>query len=128
MSFFKVKRDLADKLFSDYIRKRDGSCVRCGKTESLTCSHYWGRKHENTRFDIWNAEALCNGCHMLWEHQKEIKIHNNTVMGEYALYKLSKLGNNGYSALKLRAHSTKKKDRKMEVIRIKELLKQLTKK
>ena len=125
MSFFKIKRDLADKLFSDFIRKRDGKCVRCGKGGTLQCSHYWGRRMESVRFDPLNAEALCFTCHERWEHQKEIWIDNDMVMGEYAKYKVYKLGQRMYDGLKIKAHQRVKKDRAMELIKIKALLKTL---
>lgn len=120
-----VKRDKADKLFSEYIRKRDGKCVRCGKTNNLQCSHYWGRRMESVRFDPLNAEALCPGCHEKWEHQKEIKIHKELIFGEYALYKLAQLGRMGYDALKVKAHKSVRKDRELEFLKIKELIKTL---
>lgn len=125
MSWGKIKRDPADKLFSEYIRKRDGRCVRCGKTENLQCSHFWSRRMEGVRFDPINAEALCPGCHKRWEHQKEIKIHDELIMGEYAQYKLEKLGQRGYDLLKLKAHKTYNKDRKLALITVKELMKTL---
>jgi hypothetical protein len=122
MNWYKIKRDPADKLFSEYIRKRDGRCVRCGKKEGLQCSHFWGRAREITRFDTINCDCLCGSCHARWEHQKEIHINGDLVMGEYALWKLEQLGQKKYDALKIKAHRFKKKDRKMDMIIIKKLI------
>lgn len=52
-----------DKLFSLYIRKRDGKCQVCGDTERLQCAHGFSRRYHNTRWDELNAFALCQGCH-----------------------------------------------------------------
>lgn len=120
MTWHKIKIDACDKLFSKIIRERDKHCIRCGKVDNLQCSHYWGRRMESVRFDLQNADTLCPSCHDRWEHQKEIRILNKVVMGEYALWKIKQLGQNGYNLLKLRAHTFKKKDRKMEMIRLKE--------
>lgn len=64
-----IKIDPADKLFSLYIRSRDGwACQRCYRrytppTMALHCSHFVGRGKENTRFEPLNADSLCYGCH-----------------------------------------------------------------
>jgi len=75
-----LKRTLADKLFSDYIRQRDGyNCQRCKKhidppTSYIQCSHLFGRASYSVRFDEDNAVALCGmigyfsgGCHGYFE-------------------------------------------------------------
>lgn len=130
--FGKVKIDAADRLFSEYIRKRDKVCVRCKRSAGLTCSHYWGRKNENTRYDLENADALCISCHLAWEHEKGFTIGTLLVGGQsipvelpkpYTQWKLKQLGQARYDALKLRAHTYKKKDRKFELIRIKQMMK-----
>jgi len=57
-------RDKIDKAFNEYIRLRDGACVICGSTESLQCSHYWGKKaRPAVRWDELNAHAMCAKCH-----------------------------------------------------------------
>jgi hypothetical protein len=68
-----IKRWKHDKVFSEYIRKRDGwVCQRCKKgydPESSTsrmglhCSHYYGRGNWSTRFEPDNCVSLCYGCH-----------------------------------------------------------------
>jgi len=53
-----------DAVFNPYIRLRDGACVICGSTESLQCSHYYGKKaHPAVRWATWNAHAMCASCH-----------------------------------------------------------------
>lgn len=72
MSWGKVKIDQADKLCSQYVRLRDGCCLRCfsqvkknqrGLPISHQCSHFQGRGKENTRFNLDNLATLCGGCH-----------------------------------------------------------------
>lgn len=60
----------ADTQFSQSIRKRDGCCLRCGSTENLTCSHFFGRGNSSTRYDPENCDTLCQKCHGLWEVKK----------------------------------------------------------
>lgn len=86
----------ADSAFSLFIRFRDKKCVRCGSTERrLTCSHFWGRTHNGTRFDPENCDALCwLPCHKEWEHEKQ---------GGYRDFKVNQLGMARYQALEARA-------------------------
>jgi hypothetical protein len=60
----KIKIDPLDKLFSKYIRLRDGKCMRCGnKNTILQCMHFHGRRKKTVRWDEDNACAGCYGCH-----------------------------------------------------------------
>lgn len=92
----------ADKEFSEYIRSRDGKCMRCGKQRGpdnpLTCSHFWGRQHKATRFDPKNCVSACwMPCHKYyWEKEKQ---------GDYRDFMLSWLGQKEYAALEKRARS-----------------------
>lgn len=56
-----------DRLFSKLIRTRDQhTCQRCGataETSKIDCSHFWGRRHQATRYDPLNACAHCFVCH-----------------------------------------------------------------
>lgn len=61
----------ADNYFSKWIRERDGKCMRCHRTDNLTCSHYHKRAISITRFDPQNCIALCGECHADWEGPKE---------------------------------------------------------
>jgi len=99
----KIRITKADEKFSKYIRTRDGwICQRCGRrytppTNGLQCSHFWGRANKCTRFDPENCDALCYGCHSLWEGNKQ---------GDYRDFKIRQLGKKGYEALEKRARST----------------------
>jgi 5-methylcytosine-specific restriction endonuclease McrA len=77
----------ADRKFSDYIRKRDGKCIRCGKISNLQCSHFWSRIHSSTRFDPENCDTLCYPCHYGnldgWEYDQA---------GAYRDFKIKQLG------------------------------------
>lgn len=57
-----MKRE-CDRLFSLFIRKRDGRCQTCPKTVGLQCAHGFSRRYIGTRLDPENAFALCAGCH-----------------------------------------------------------------
>lgn len=107
----KIKIRKADKEFSLYIRKRDGKCIRCQKTESLQNSHFWGRARENTRFDPDNCDTLCFRCHQyLGGDGRE----------EYIELKKRQLGEFNYNRLKLRAFTYKKKDDKLILLWLKQ--------
>ena len=121
---FKTKLRKTDSLFSNYIRQRDKyTCQRCGHTfspdnaQGLDNSHYWGRGRENTRFDSENCIALCCGCHRIW---------GGDGKDEYKAFMIKRLGQEGYDLLDVRAHTSKKKDDKLDMIILKELLKQET--
>jgi hypothetical protein len=59
-----------DKLFSEYIRKRDctdgyGKCITCGQIkpiEKMDCGHFMSRRFMSTRWDYRNAHAQCQKC------------------------------------------------------------------
>lgn len=114
-----VKIRKADKLFSDYVKKRDGyMCKRCRNTpdpRGLHCSHYWGRGRESTRFEPDNADALCMYCHRYWGH--------GDGREEYKAYMIKKLGIERYKSLEVQANTYKKKDDKLVIIWLQELLK-----
>lgn len=115
-----IKIDAADKLFSIFIRSRAGwKCERCYRqytppTNALHCSHFWGRRNESTRFEPDNASAHCYGCHQFFtSHPVE---HRDWVF--------KKLGEKRFNLLTLQAHTARKKDRKLSLIIVKELVKQ----
>lgn len=113
-----MRIDPADIVFSIYIRTRDGRCVRCdnvmryndqGKPNAFTCSHYFGRRNEVTRFDLDNCDTLCKGCHGYYEE------HNKKA---YTDFKREQLGEERFDELVLRGNATMKqlgmrKDRKL---------------
>lgn len=92
------KTSYADKKFSEFIRERDGRCLRCSTTQGLTCSHYWIRGHSSTRYDPENCITLCWKCHgeMDGKHNKE-----------YMDFMLKRLGEKKYRELEVRARSFK---------------------
>jgi hypothetical protein len=60
----------ADKLFSQYIRTRDGwACVRCHSPLHPQCAHLHSRIYRAIRFDPLNATTLCRGCHVMFTHR-----------------------------------------------------------
>ena len=124
-----MKLRTTDKMFSDYIRARDGwECLACIEerggskdyrfdSQGLECSHYWGRARENTRFDPENCIALCTYHHRFhWGH--------GDGRQEYTDFMRKRLGDRGFDLLDVRAHTPKKRDDKMDKIIIKELLKE----
>lgn len=119
----RIKLDKADVLFSEYIRRRDGKCVRCGRRGEgekgivgLQCSHYFGRGAESTRFDDKNCDTLCFGCHQEWGSKDR---------ESYREFKLRQLGEREFKLLTMRFHTIQKKDRKLAAIQARELLKTL---
>ncbi len=121
----KITERKTDKLFRKYIRKRDNyTCQRCRKEydpqhcRGLQVSHYWSRSRENTRFDPENCILLCYGCHQFqWGH--------GDGRQEYTDFMKQKLGEDRFNWLDVRAHTTKKRDDAMDMVVIKELLKEL---
>jgi len=112
----RIQIDAADKVFSKYIRLRDGCCVRCyspvryndnGDPISHQASHFWGRRKESVRFDPQNVDTLCTGCHQSWGGDKR---------KEYEEFKIGQMGQREFDKLKLIAHTPGKKDRKMQKI------------
>jgi hypothetical protein len=124
---WKIKLDAADRVFSLYIRIRDGRCMRCGRLGrpnkdghpviGLQCSHYHGRRKEATRYDPENCDAICAGCHQYFDENRD----------EYTAMKKLKLGERAFNMLKLRSQSYCKKDRKMAKLKCDIMLKKLLK-
>jgi HNH endonuclease len=56
-------KQAADRLFSTFIRTRDGACQECHSTEGLQCAHLISRRYLATRWNDDNAVALCFRCH-----------------------------------------------------------------
>ena len=112
----KVKIDVADKAFSEYIRTRDKwTCQRCRKQYdpaksndrmALHCSHFQGRGKESTRFEPLNADALCYGCHQYFTSQP----------AEHYAWQVQRKGQDVVDRIVLASNTYKKKDRKLEVV------------
>lgn len=117
----KVKIDKADRMFSLYIRTRDGwKCKRCGNqytppTSALHCSHFKGRGKENTRFDERNADALCYGCHRYFTAQPD----------EHYKWQLETKGQKVVDDIIRCANTYKKKDRETDYLKFKTKLSEL---
>lgn len=79
----RIKLDKLDILFSKVVRMRaiadTGGCEYCGTQKypitkedgtefpawkQLHCSHYVGRRHRGTRWDLDNASGICFPCHI----------------------------------------------------------------
>lgn len=125
MSWGRLKLDPADVEFSQFIRLRDGRCVRCGSIVELNDaglpishqnSHYFGRGKESTRYDTRNCDCLCGACHQYWgsvDHE------------EYREFKIDQLGEKEFKLLHIRANTLGAKDRKLALIYARELIKGL---
>jgi len=121
----RIKIDRADQVFSQYIRLRDGKCKRCrslvekndnGLPVTHQASHYFGRGKEGTRFDPENVDCLCWGCHQYWGSDNR---------EDYRDFKIKQIGEKKFELMRMRADSYYKRDRKMELIKAKILLKEV---
>ena len=120
-----MKLDKADKVFSQVIRLRDKECKRChslvqfnekGLPITHQASHYFGRASESTRFEMDNVDTLCGACHRYWGSDERESYRN---------FKIKQLGENGFKLLTIQSKTYKKKDRAMEYIKAKVILKDL---
>lgn len=120
-----MKLDPADTVFSQYIRLRDGMCVRGGSLvryneQGLPIthqnSHYFGRGKEATRYDPENCDTLCDDCHKRWEGPERKK---------YKQFKIKQLGVKRFQDLELRSNSYYKKNRKDSLLEARRLLKSI---
>ena len=119
--FGKIKIRQSDKLFSLYVRRKaKWKCECCGKQyqegdQGLHASHFWGRRHENTRHDPLNVSAHCFSCHRRFTEDPEA----------HREWKLRQIGEKEFEILKIRANTYQKKDEFMARLIAKELLKTL---
>lgn len=110
----KIKIDAADRVFSRYIRKRDGECRRChtpvqfrnGTPISHQASHFQGRRKEATRFDEENVDTLCFSCHQYFTEKP----------GEHFEWQVKTKGKEKVDAIILRSNLPHKRDRMMAKI------------
>ena len=93
----KAKRKL-DRMWSEYVRRRDGKCMFCGKTGRLEANHILSRAHMATRWNIANGIALCFRCH-------HIGFHHDPVSGAEKVREI--IGENLYRELYALAHTVK---------------------
>ena len=61
-----IKRDAADKWFSDVVRQNAGfECEHCHRQDgSMECAHIFGRAAKSVRWSMMNAVCLCHYCHL----------------------------------------------------------------
>jgi hypothetical protein len=123
MGIFQVKLRTTDRLWTQYMRtKQDYTCQFCGRVypvdncRNLGVMHFWGRGHENVRFDEENTLCGCSiPCHRYLDTHKT----------EFEEFMRKRLGQKAYDLLELRAHIYKKRDDRADTIIIKELLKEV---
>ena len=120
---WKIKPRPTDKLWTDYLRLRDKNiCFWCGNKifnkRNSGVSHYWNRTKESTRYEDDNCDLMCNiPCHQKAEHEKKIKGFDGAEYdGEYTKKKKNQLGKKRFNELMVLAHTTKKRDDKMDKI------------
>lgn len=74
-----MKTDNLDKVFSEYIRRRDcdggeyGQCISCGKIvhwKNADAGHYIDRDNMATRFDEQNVHLQCRSCNRYQDGNK----------------------------------------------------------
>lgn len=104
----------ADKLFSKYIRERDKTCYfGCGN-KATQASHFWGRGNSSTRYDPYNVDGACGGCHMRNEENKQ---------GLYRDLKIKQFGPEGYADLEKKARSVMKRSEAiLEVMKLLQII------
>jgi len=65
-----------DKLFSEYIRRRNGEmaiCVTCGKVahwKEMQAGHFMSRRHRATRWHEDNVQVQCIKCNMFGQGEQ----------------------------------------------------------
>ena len=80
----------------------------------LTVSHFWSRAKESVRFDEENCDILCVRGHAFFEFHKT----------EYTAWKKERMGEKAFNLLMVRAHTTGKRDDKLQIMLIKKLMKE----
>ena len=114
MTEAKKLNDKLDNLYRDYIRMRAiirvHGCERClhwkGTYKLLQCSHFWGRRIFNTRWDEDNGVGLCPACHMYLTSHPAL----------HAAWYEEHLGQPAFDMLAARARQTGKVDKNALVI------------
>ncbi len=86
---------LLDKAWSDYVRSRDKTCKKCGGSGIVSAHHAFGRRHQATRWDIYNGVGLCYPCHIHWAHRDPCGFSEwfRDHVGEYQFDRLSECHN-----------------------------------
>jgi 5-methylcytosine-specific restriction endonuclease McrA len=63
--------DVADQRVGGFVKRRDRSCVACGKKGDLTWAHVLRRRYRRIRWNPRNAVALCIQCHEYLDTNKD---------------------------------------------------------
>lgn len=121
MSIYKVTLRPTDRLWTLYLRRMyNYTCQWCGRVYTqencgnLGTSHYFGRGHENTRFDIENTFPMCNiPCHCYLDREGR---------AEYTEWLINRIGQEKFDLLTLRANIYKKRDDVSDKMVIKKML------
>lgn len=102
----------ATTLHSILVRAR-GACEKCGERDysKLQCAHIISRRFANTRVDLANAFCLCAKDHMRFTEWPL----------EFAEFVVSKIGEDGYHALRVKAEATTKVDWEAELARLRQI-------
>lgn len=123
MGWYTIKRDQADIAFSEWIRRRDRKCLRCGKPGTgekgitgLDCSHWQSRGKEGTRFEQLNCDSLCRTCHRWFGEHKT----------EHDAWQVERKGKKTTDLLILQANTYHRKNREAEKLYWRQKLKELT--
>ena len=94
-----------DRIFSEYIRRRDagedgyGRCISCGKIvhwKDADCGHYINRKHLATRYDEQNCNLQCRSCN---------RFDEGNIQG-YRRGLIAKIGIESVDMLEIKKHNT----------------------
>lgn len=119
----KIAQKDADKLWSEYIRARDGVwCSKCGKRKANQAHHIFTRSILSLRHDPENGIALCSFCHTLDKHGAAHK--NPEAFREFLM---RWMGEDRYKRLYYRSQMIKQNyDPRMNALALTELLKEVT--
>ena len=112
----KIKKNL-DILWSKFIRARDKSCQKCGKTGATQAAHIFSRNNLQVRWNPRNGIGLCFYCHLYWAHRSpvEFTLWIKQRIGERDFRELERTARGNFDSSKLRL--------KKEVEKIKEAIK-----
>lgn len=121
MSWFRTKLRPVDKLYSQVIRTRDRMLCqynfRClPGTMGSQVSHWRKRRKESVRCDLRNGDWVCGKCHYFVE---------NDPNGQKTLdaWKWKQLGEKEYKAVLVAEQVIGKKDDQMNILILKQILK-----
>lgn len=103
-----MSKNTLDRIFSEYIRRRDSDangyikCISCGKIihwKDSDCGHYINRKHNSTRYDEINCNAQCRSCNRFDEGN--IQGYRRGLITKYGLEKVEMLELKKFNKMKL---------------------------